>query len=457
MGQDRPRKDLRRRLIFAAAGWLRVNDIVKLASGAPVIWGFLRDDGTPAAYIHKCFRREVWREAGPGEQVALCLASLLWPLVLLGLSGFCTRRMGSKVKERTGKGILRQIAEQMMLGVTLSVLPPWYYILELHDDDKRRRAKAYLYRFEIKAALYVFLRKYRGGLPSSSEFLSDKALFVARCRDHGVAAVPVVLVVEKGTISAPDGGAPLPPASDLFVKAKRGAGGRDAVRWRYLDDGSYRDHEGRVLSRDALAAHLRTISLKASYVVRPNVANHPAIADLSTGALNTVRVVTCRNETGAFEATNALLRMARGRGTVVDNMHAGGIGAKVDIATGTLGRATDMGMSRASGWWARHPDTGAPIAGRTLPFWAEVLDLVGRAHAAFPDQPAIGWDVALTAEGPCLVEGNKSPDLDIVQRTHEAPLGNARFGQLFAFNLARALAAKYGHRARPPVRPALES
>ena len=57
--------------------------------------------------------------------------------------------------------------------------------------------------------------------------------------------------------------------------------------------------------------------------------------------------------------------------------------------------------------------SGGTIAGRKLLYWSETIDLVQRAHAAFPDRVIIGWDVAILADGPCLVEGNGGPDLDI--------------------------------------------
>src|SRR5205085_1403363 len=124
----------------------------------------------------------------------------------------------------------------------------------------------------------------------------------------------------------------------------------------------------------------------------------------ANGALATVRIVTCRNEAGDFEATNAVLRMAQGRNHVVDNFHAGGLAAAVELESGTLGHATDLGVRPTAGWRATHPDSGAAIAGRRLPYWPETLALVMRAHAAFADRILIGWDVAILADGPELVE-----------------------------------------------------
>jgi hypothetical protein len=122
---------------------------------------------------------------------------------------------------------------------------------------------------------------------------------------------------------------------------------------------------------------------------------------------------------------------------VVDNFHAGGLAARVDLESGILGSATDRGVRPTIGWRATHPDSGAQIAGRRLPYWSDTLDLVTRAHAAFSDRILIGWDVGLVTDGPELVEGNGAPDLDIIQRTHREPVGNARLGQLLAFQLRR--------------------
>jgi hypothetical protein len=153
--------------------------------------------------------------------------------------------------------------------------------------------------------------------------------------------------------------------------------------------------------------------------------------------------MTIESEHGGYEATHAVLRMAVGRNTTVDNFHAGGIAAPVDMLSGTLGRATDVGLRPDVGWCEQHPDTRAQIAGRVLPFWPETMALAARAHAAFPDRVVIGWDIAILADGPVIIEGNSGPDVDIVERVCGEPLGNSRFGALLAFHLRHALAIRY--------------
>ena len=245
------------------------------------------------------------------------------------------------------------------------------------------------------------------------------------------------------------------PHVDLFLKPLRGAGGRGAERWDFDPPQGYHDANGNVLSEAQLVERLERLSQTKSYVLRPRVVNHPAIADLSNGALTTVRVMTCPDEQGAIEVCAAVFRMAQGHNTVVDNFHAGGIVAGVDVRTGQLGRGVDGGkFGHGTGWHETHPDTGAPILGRTLPMWQEVLELVKEAHAeAFADQAIIGWDVALTGDGPALVEGNKGPCVDLLQRPAGGPLGNSRLGELLAFHLGLAVEAKYTGAAAPGADP----
>jgi hypothetical protein len=434
----------------------RAEDIVKAGSGAVLVWGFLPEDASPSTFIHRCFSVEGWKESGLQQRLELCAGVLAWPFVMPAVIAVFTWFNGTWVKQKTGKGIVRQMREQLMLAARHSLLPPWYYIFELYDDEKRSRAGEYLQRFETKRFIYPFLRKYNGGLPVPAErstvCLSDKALFADRCGAYGLPAVPPIMVIEDGRVVRSEADAATLPQIDLFVKMLRGTGGRGAERWEHQAGRGYCDNTGRVFSTAELIEHLKalTVAKQKGCIVLPRLVNHPEMADLTNGALATVRAVTCRNERGAFEATNASLRMAQGRTSVVDNFHAGGIVAKVDLSTGEVGPATDgaMALGPGRGWCERHPDTGGQIVGRRLPYWRETLDLACRAHTlAFPDHVVIGWDIGILADGPRLIEGNKGPDLDLVQKSHREPLGNARLGELLAFNLQRAIASRPARRA----------
>ncbi|MEO5655883.1 MAG: sugar-transfer associated ATP-grasp domain-containing protein [Nitrosospira sp.] len=435
-------------------GGFSLDRITRDLSGAMWIFARLPEDNSPATAIHRCFQREVWREITPRDRFVACAALPFVPFVIAALVMVFTTLNGSAIKKRTGKGITRQIREQISVAARFAILSPWYYIFELHDDDKRKRAGEYLNRLETKAGLYLFLRDHNGGLSIPAErstvCIKDKARFMARCREFGIKTAPVLLSVEKGEVTAVDWKGSGLPEIDLFVKPLYGQGGKSAARWDYQGSGKYRRNDGEVATEAQILEGLREASWQSTFLVQPRLVNHHEIADLANGTLATVRVMSCRNEQGGFEVTNAVFRMARNSAVIVDNFHAGGIAANVDIHTGELGRgACGAWGATADGWYERHYETGAQILQRKLPCWPELIDLVQYAHgSAFSDQVVIGWDVALLDNGPYMIEANKAPDLDIIQRIGNGPIGNERLGKLLAFNLRRTVETKY---ARPEV------
>jgi hypothetical protein len=216
-----------------------------------------------------------------------------------------------------------------------------------------------------------------------------------------------------------------------------GKGGARAYRWNWIGNGFYRSMTGDELSGPKLLEHVADLSKREAYLVQPALANHSALRELSLGALATVRLLTCRDPDGGFEVTNASFRMSVNPKSAVDNIHAGGIATPVDLATGRLGPASDLGLGPNFVWHDVHPLTGAPITGRILPFWPETMALAVRAHVEFAEWTVIGWDIAILDEGPRLIEGNKGPDVDLIQRPLRGPIGSGRFGELLAYNLER--------------------
>jgi len=426
-----------------------IDRITQALSGAMWTFSSLPDDNSAAAFVHRCFRRESWREAGFRERTLMYAALPFAPFVTLVLVIVFTALNGRTIKKQTRKGIIRQVREQVEIALQYAILPPWYYIFELHDDDKRQRTSEYINRFEVKTCLYRILRDYNGGLPipaeRSTSCIKDKLCFLSRCRKFSITTAPVFLIVSQGEIKAIDWSGAGLPKTDLFVKPLQGENGRNAMRWDYLGSGQYRRNDGKHATAEEVLESLCRASWRRSFLVQPRLINHREVADLANGTLATVRVMSCRNERGEFEATNAVFRMAQNETVVVDNFHRGGVAANIDLHTGELGSGTCGAWGfTGGGWYERHYKTGVQILHRKLPCWAELLDLVRHAHeSAFSDQVVIGWDIALLDSGPCMIGINKAPDLDMIQRIGRGPLGNERFGKLLAFNLKRTVEAMH--------------
>jgi hypothetical protein len=270
------------------------------------------------------------------------------------------------------------------------------------------------------------LLKERRGSP-----LNDKALFAQYCVANGIRCIETIMQVH-GRI--PDQAL---PDRNLFVKWNKGRGGRGAERWDRIAPLTFEGPSGERLEASALLERLAGRSRKATLIVQPRLTPNHKLADVTTGALPTIRIVTCLDEAGNPEVIGAVFRMAIGGNVTVDNLHAGGIAAAVTLDSGRLSRATNLGTDARLGWLSEHPDTGAAIEGRALPLFDEVKRLAVAAHRAFNDRVVIGWDIAVLDDGPTLVEGNGNPDMDILQRFMRTGLRQHRFGELLAFHLRR--------------------
>ena len=381
--------------------------------------------------IRAAYRKLVWGRSNWWQRIALYLAVLTWPLWSLGQALHLTRKLGGRVKAETGKGRRRQFTEQMTLAWRSLIPPRNYYMFELYLDAHHARADEYLLRTETKGGAFFLLRpeQYQ---PGRRRPFRHKAEFAAECNAAGLRTAPVLAYFERGKRVAADDSAPLPPI-DLFVKPTAGKGGRGAERWRY--DQARWSHDGLSLDEGALLAHLAARSRRIDLLLQPRLTNHPDFADINAGALATFRLVSALDEQEQPELIGAVLRMPSRANSAVDNFHAGGIAAPVDVTTGRLGAASDMGLKASTRWHAVHPVTGGRIEGRVVPYWAEVKALVAEAHAKLGERVVIGWDVAVLADGPTIVEANGLPDQDILQRIHKVPLGATRLGLLLAHHL----------------------
>lgn len=405
---------------------------VYLIAGFPMA---VRYFGSPAPtdavnYIHWFHSQRFWRlPFGPMKGL---IAIVLWPLLLAIAIGIFTTRNGRYIQATTGTSVLKQIATQIQVAVKTSIAPFWYYMFELYDDERRNKASLYLTAHETIGPAFMALQPRDG-----SDRLADKVTFAAQCKTQNIRAVPVLFHVSEGGVV----GSSKAPQCDLFVKPRQGNGGHHSERWDYVGPDQYRNSQGKIQTWSSLVEILCAQSLTQDFIVQPRLENHRALADISNGALATARIFTIRNERGEFEATNAAFRMAVGKNNVVDNFHQGGLATAVDLTTGRIGEASDMGIKPGMGWCTHHPISGIQFSGRHLPMWTNAVALAVAAHGGFPQHIIVGWDVAMLADGVCIIEGNAKPDLDIHQRVERGPLGLHRIADLIAFHLRRCESA----------------
>jgi hypothetical protein len=417
----------------------RAEDLLYRMGGLPITVCVLlhanRSDS--ASQIRRAYAARYWQLGRWQDAVEIALAILLWPAAVLLGSLYLTCRNGNVVARQSGRSILLQFADQLRFAFCEGILPPWYYIFALHDRDRADHAATFLNRCETKRGVFPTLRE---PVDETIEF-DDKCLFAKLCRSRVLPTVPVLAVAADGEWRWQE--ADDLPASDLFVKPVDGCGGKGAERWDCRGD-RYEGKDGSVVTRPELIDLLTIRGCARALVVQPRVTNHLAMSALSNGALCTMRLLTCLEEHGAPEIMGAVCRMAVGKNRTVDNFHAGGIASQIDLGSGKLSKATDLGLMASVGWLDAHPDTGAVITGRSIPDWPSVCALALRAHRAFSNHILVGWDIALLEDGPCLVEGNGGPDVDLMQRHRSHGLMEERFAELLAWHLRQQARAANG-------------
>jgi hypothetical protein len=259
--------------------------------------------------------------------------------------------------------------------------------------------------------------------PPKLEFLTeDKAIFYRLCEGLGL-PVPELYATfgqpagwarGKGPVAGREewervlGDARVLPGT-FVVKPAHGVYGRGVRVLERTQDG-FLEVGGSRLSTSDLYRAMASDPVDRKFVIQERLRSHPDLEELSgVPFLQTVRVITHVGPDGCARVLLANFKVIVGE-SCVDNYHQGRSGnlyTHVEPASGRL----DDAVGRDSGGlgvtvYPRHPKTGRSFAGFLLPHWEATRALVSRAAIALLPLRSIGWDVALTPEGPVLVEGN---------------------------------------------------
>jgi hypothetical protein len=370
------------------------------------------------------------------------------PLVNLWRIAPMVRLVGARTRREFDVPIRRQIWDQMRLILFHGAKAWMYYVLEFYRDGAMANAGAVMMRNEVKHGLFKALNRIDPDARDRARKLGDK-LDVARwCGENGIPHPHPIMLVEGGRISWP-GGSREDLDRDLFVKRRRGRGAFNSISYWRTGRFEYRDGDGRHLTLDQVMAQLQRRSRRKArdrLMVVPMLHNHPALADLADVTLIVFRLITCLDEELRPVLTNAYLRSMT---KLEPNWDIGWIeeyGAPIDLETGALGRLTGDKPPCLSEWFDHHPVTGAAVTGRIVPCFPELVALALKAHRLVPERVMVGWDMAITPDGPALLEGNSFLDLVFPQRVFRQPVGGMRLGRLLDLHLDR-LEAKFDQKA----------
>jgi len=197
--------------------------------------------------------------------------------------------------------------------------------------------------------------------------------------------------------------------------------GRD---WLNLEKSSYKKFESFCKKKDKIVVkpsmnyagtNVEVIALKGQnlkelyhnlikndqILVEEVLINHKNLKSMYDGALNTLRVITFVDEDGAH-ILKTILKL--GNGGAIDNFGQGGMYTFYD----ENGIVTSPAIDKNGKIYKIHPISKKKIVGFKIPMYKEVEKLVKKAALVEPSVRYIGWDIAVTENGPVIVEGNES-------------------------------------------------
>lgn len=162
---------------------------------------------------------------------------------------------------------------------------------------------------------------------------------------------------------------------------------------------------------------LLNILSKGNYIAQKVIKQHESIRKFGTKSVNTIRIITIRGKSGNIGTFNAFLRISADKDSLVDNRAKGGFAIGIDLDRGTL---FEDGMTHEgfNGISREHPISKITFLDYQLPYWEEIKELVVLAHKQMYTIQSIGWDVAITENGPILLEGNDDFEIGGPQDTY---------------------------------------
>jgi hypothetical protein len=173
------------------------------------------------------------------------------------------------------------------------------------------------------------------------------------------------------------------------------------------------------------------------YISEEHLKQSSILSAINPYSVNTIRIITLLCPNGEVEFLAAILRSSQSK-IPVDNFTMRGIVVGIELENGKLKKEgfaryifpsgyDDMdfpgdpktaaktlmtmkkrGLLRPGKVLLKHPVTKIEFHGYQLPHWEKLKEIAINAQKAFCHLKSIGWDIAITDEGPVIIEGNQN-------------------------------------------------
>jgi hypothetical protein len=156
--------------------------------------------------------------------------------------------------------------------------------------------------------------------------------------------------------------------------------------------------------------------LRKQILLEEYIIQNKEINKLSPSSVNTLRLFTFYDNKNVY-VLNSVFKI--GNGGVTDNFSSGSMYTFLD----DNGQVMIPAIDKDDHVFTIHPLTKTKIVGFKVPYYKEAINLVKECSKIVPNVRYIGWDVAITNDGPVIIEGNCYPGIfqmkPSLSNTHE--------------------------------------
>lgn len=168
----------------------------------------------------------------------------------------------------------------------------------------------------------------------------------------------------------------------------------------------YQENDAEMKRFDGKIIKLSEVLGKEPLIFESVVHQTKQFSAFNESSVNTVRFMTTLWPDGSARIIATFIKIGRA-GRCVDNAGGGGnVDVCVDTESGEIKYAIQYDGWRKIKDIEKHPDSGAQLNGVVIDNWEAIKAEVITFQQAFPYCKAAGWDIAITDEGPVVIEVN---------------------------------------------------
>lgn len=202
---------------------------------------------------------------------------------------------------------------------------------------------------------------------------------------------------------------------DIFMKPIGGTQGQDCHKLKFESEFLVNDDRFRDI-------------IKNNYIYQEVITQHKEINKIYQDAVNPLRIITYLDEQDNIHYITSFMTFGVDKNEVSNNS-SGGVFVSVDLNKGELGDRAVQYLEYGGLQCTAHPNSKFKFDGFKIPYFKESLDMINRAIEYLPAK-LIGWDIAITNDGPYIIEGNSTPSMASADISYGGLKSHPIFGEV---------------------------